>query len=173
MTIGEVKALIRDVPDFPKPGVLFKDITPVLQNAEAYGFLIDEMASAVSELDFQKIAGIESRGFVFGAPIAYKMGKGFVMLRKKGKLPYKKESECYDLEYGVDCIELHVDSVNDGEKVIIVDDVLATGGTALHAAKLIEKVGGVVEGFLFFIELEFLRGREKLKDYNVISMVRF
>ncbi len=173
MTIGEVKALIRDVPDFPKPGVLFKDITPVLQHAEAYQFLIDEMTSALDGIEFSKIAGIESRGFVFGAPIAYKLGKGFIMLRKKGKLPYTKESECYDLEYGVDCIEVHVDSVEPGESVIIVDDVLATGGTALHAAKLIEKIGGKVAGFLFFVELEFLHGREKLKDYNVISMVRF
>ncbi len=173
MTIGEVKALIRDVPDFPKPGILFKDITPVLQNGEAYQFLIDQMISAISDMEFSHIAGIESRGFVFAAPLAYKLGKGFIMLRKKGKLPYLKESECYDLEYGVDCIEVHVDAVNPGDNVVIVDDVLATGGTALHAAKLIEKIGGTVSGFLFFVELEFLKGREKLKDYNVVSMVRF
>jgi len=173
VTIGEVKALIRDVPDFPKPGILFKDITPVLENAEAYGFLIDSMVEKLAGIEFDKVAGIESRGFVFGAPIAYKMGKGFVMLRKKGKLPYLKESECYDLEYGVDCIEIHVDSIAQGEKVIIVDDVLATGGTALHAAKLVEKIGGTVAGFLFFVELEFLKGRSKLRDYNVISMVSF
>ncbi len=173
MTIGEVKALIRDVPDFPKPGILFKDITPVLENAEAYSFLIDTMVEKLSGIEFDKVAGIESRGFVFGAPIAYKMRKGFVMLRKKGKLPYVKESECYDLEYGVDCIEIHVDSISEGEKVIIVDDVLATGGTALHAAKLVETIGGTVAGFLFFVELEFLKGRSKLKDYNVISLVSF
>lgn len=173
MTLGEIKALIRDVPDFPKSGIIFKDITPILQNAEAYSVLLNNMAETLSGWDFSKLAGIESRGFVFAAPLAYTLNKGFIMLRKKGKLPYIKEQECYDLEYGFDCIEAHIDSVTPGERVVIVDDVLATGGTALHAAKLIEKIGGEVAGFLFFIELEFLRGREKLKDYNVVSMVRF
>ncbi len=173
MDLTYLKGLIRDVPDFPKPGILFKDITPVLENAEAYRYVIDTMASFLDGKEFSKVAAIEARGFVFGAPLAYALGKGFVMLRKKGKLPYKKFQECYELEYGIDCLEMHQDSVDANDVVYIVDDVLATGGTALHAAKLVERAGARVAGFVFLIELTFLGGREKLKDYEVHSIIQF
>jgi adenine phosphoribosyltransferase len=173
MDLTYLKGLIRDVPDFPKPGILFKDITPILEDADAYRYVTDTMISFVESKSFTKIAAIEARGFVLGAPLAYALDKGFVMLRKKGKLPYKKFQECYELEYGIDCLEMHQDSVNENDVVYIVDDVLATGGTALHAARLVERGGAKVAGFIFLIELTFLHGRDKLKDYEVYSIIQF
>lgn len=167
------ESLIRDVPDFPKPGIIFKDIAPVLQNpaalAEVCGALADDAKSKQAEV----ILGIESRGFVFGAPIAIELGLPFTMVRKLGKLPYKTVSEEYELEYGSNHIEMHIDSVSPGQRVYVVDDLLATGGTAKAAANLIEKLNGNVCGFGFMIELTFLDGRSKLDGYPIEALITF
>jgi len=170
----DLKEKLRHVPDFPKKGIDFIDITTVLQDKEALQQSIDEMKKLAAELgDFDMIVGPESRGFIFGAPLAYAMNKGFAPIRKKGKLPYKTVSIKYELEYGTDELEIHEDAVKPGQKVLIVDDLLATGGTTESNARLVEKLGGEVVGLVFFIELGFLNGREKLKNYNVRSVVKF
>jgi len=170
----DLKEKLRHVPDFPKKGIDFIDITTVLQDKEALQQSIDEMKKLAAELgDFDMIVGPESRGFIFGAPLAYAMNKGFAPIRKKGKLPYKTVSIKYELEYGTDELEIHEDAVRPGQKVLIVDDLLATGGTTESNARLVEKLGGEVVGLVFFIELGFLNGREKLKNYNVRSVVKF
>jgi len=170
----DLKEKLRHVPDFPKKGLDFIDITTVLQDREALQHSIDEMRKLAAELgDFDMIVGPESRGFIFGAPLAYAMNKGFAPIRKKGKLPYKTVSIKYELEYGTDELEIHEDAVKPGQKVLIVDDLLATGGTTESNARLVEKLGGEVVGLVFFIELGFLNGREKLKNYNVRSVVKF
>ncbi|AUS95911.1 adenine phosphoribosyltransferase [Clostridium thermosuccinogenes] len=170
----DLKAKLRHVMDFPKEGVDFIDITTVLQDAEAFRQALDEMKKrALGFGDFDMVVGPESRGFVFGTPLAYALGKGFVPIRKKGKLPYKTISVEYQLEYGTDILEIHEDAIKPGQKVVIVDDLLATGGTIESNIKLVEKLGGQVAGLVFFIELEFLKGREKLKGYNVESVVKF
>jgi adenine phosphoribosyltransferase len=170
----DLKEKLRHVPDFPKKGIDFIDITTVLQDREALQHSIDEMRKLAAELgDFDMIVGPESRGFIFGAPLAYAMNKGFAPIRKKGKLPYKTVSIKYELEYGTDELEIHEDAVKPGQKVLIVDDLLATGGTTESNARLVEKLGGEVVGLVFFIELGFLNGREKLKNYNVRSVVKF
>lgn len=171
--ISELKKLIRDVTDFPKKGIMFKDITPMLENAKGLATAIDQMALMCKDLKISKIVAMESRGFIFGVPLAIKLGVGFVPLRKPGKLPYKTIKESYALEYGTDTLEMHEDAVAKGEKVLIVDDLLATGGTALGAAKLVEKCGGEVTALLFAIELCFLNGKEKLSKYNVRSMISY
>ena len=164
---------LRHIQNFPKDGIDFIDITTVLQDGEAFAFLIDLMKEKAIEFgDFDLIIGSESRGFIFGTPLAYALKKGFVPIRKKGKLPYKKISVEYDLEYGTDILEMHEDAVKEGQRVLIVDDLLATGGTCESNIKLIEKLGGVVAGILFFIELTELKGIDRLKGYNVKSLVK-
>lgn len=166
-------ALIRDVPDFPKPGILFKDITPVLSDAKAFQEVVDLLAEDAKARGAEAIVGIESRGFVFGAPIALKLGVPFVIARKPGKLPYDRISEEYALEYGTNTIEMHVDAVHTGQKTYLVDDLLATGGTARAAAHLIERLGGQVVGFGFLIELTFLNGRANLPEYPIDALLSF
>ena len=166
-------ALIRDIPDFPKPGILFKDITPVLSDGEALTELIDVQASQAKEFGAELIVGIESRGFLFGVPIAYKLGLGFVPVRKIGKLPHQTIQQEYALEYGTNTVEMHVDSVKPGQRVVIVDDLLATGGTAEAAAALVEQLGGVVTGYIFLIELSFLNGRDRLQGKSIASLVTY
>jgi len=168
----DLKSLIREIPDFPKKGILFRDITPVLQNGKAFKEVINIFKKETPR-DITKVVAIESRGFIFGASLAYLLGVGFVPIRKSGKLPWKKVKMDYDLEYGTNTIEIHEDAIEKGEKVILVDDLLATGGTALASCKLIEKCGGIVEKILFLVELEELKGREKLKEYDVFSIVKF
>lgn len=164
---------LRHIQNFPKDGIDFIDITPVLQDGETFAYLIDQMKEKSFDFgDFDLITGSESRGFIFGTPLAYALKKGFVPIRKKGKLPYNKISVEYDLEYGTDILEMHEDAVGKGQRVLIVDDLLATGGTCESNIKLIEKLGGVVAGILFFIELTELKGIDRLKGYNVKSLVK-
>ena len=160
--------------NFPKDGIEFIDITTVLQDGAALKESLDSMKEAVLKLgDFDLIVGPESRGFIFGTPLAYALGKGFIPVRKKGKLPYKTVSVEYELEYGTDILEMHEDAVKPGQRVIIVDDLLATGGTTESNIKLIEKLGGEVVGIVYFIELTILNGREKLKGINVESIIKY
>ena len=168
----DLKAYIRSIPDFPKPGILFRDITPLLGNAEAFGHAIRQMADAVQDLGIQQIAAAEARGFLF-APLALELGAGLIPVRKPGKLPYETISHSYELEYGTDTLEIHTDAVKPGAKVLIVDDLLATGGTVEACCKLVEKAGGTVAACLFLVELVDLGGAEKIKDYNKISLVQF
>ena len=175
MDISEaIKKGVREVPNYPKDGILFKDITTLLSNAELFRRVVDEAAGIVKN-DVDLIAGIEARGFIIGSALAYKTGKGFIPIRKKGKLPYKKISEEYSLEYGTDTIEIHEDAVSNGKRVLIVDDLLATGGTAQAAYNLVKKAGGNPVLFLFLIELKGLNGRAKLEKYgcNVISLAEY
>jgi adenine phosphoribosyltransferase len=164
-------SLIRDVPDFPKPGILFKDITPVLADGDALSEVIGALTRAAGRLSPDVIAGVESRGFLFGAPIAHAMNLGLVPVRKAGKLPAKTVQVEYALEYGTATVEMHEDSITPGQRVVIVDDLLATGGTAMAAAQLIEKLGGTVAGFVFLVELAFLGGREKLGSYPYEALI--
>jgi len=167
----DLKSLIRDVHDFPKEGIVFKDITTILQDAKGLRESIDQMQAKLEGLDFDIVVGPESRGFIFGVPLAYNMRKGFVPVRKAGKLPYETKGLTYDLEYGTATIEMHVDSIKPGDKVVVVDDLLATGGTSEAMVKLIEDLGGQVVKMVFLIELSFLPGAEKLKDYDVESLI--
>lgn len=169
----DLKSLIRDVPDFPQPGVLFRDITPLLQNAAALRYVIDELARLAGAHNPDAIAGIESRGFVFGAPVAYKLGVPFVPIRKAGKLPAERMSVEYALEYASSQLDIHADALKRGQTAVIVDDLLATGGTAAAAAKLVELLGARVAAIAFLIELTFLNGRQALPDYEVITLVRY
>uniref|UniRef100_A0A7C4YH18 Adenine phosphoribosyltransferase n=1 Tax=candidate division WOR-3 bacterium TaxID=2052148 RepID=A0A7C4YH18_UNCW3 len=169
----DLKKFIRDVPDFPKKGIIFKDITTLLKDKDAFKEAVDRMCEPFLNNKIDKIIAVESRGFIFGGAMAYKMNVGFNIARKPGKLPWEKIRETYQLEYGEDALEIHKDAVNKGENVLIVDDLLATGGTSLALAKLVEKIGGNVVGIAFLIELTFLNGREKLKDYNVHTVIKF
>lgn len=169
----DLKKIIRDVPDFPKAGIVFKDITTLLKNKEAFKYAIDKMVERYKGEDIDLIVGIESRGFIFGPILAYHLNAGFIPVRKPGKLPSEKVTETYDLEYGMDAVEMHKDSINPDDKVLIVDDLLATGGTAQATAKMIEKLGGIVVSFAFLIELEFLKGRDKIKAYNIFSLIKY
>lgn len=168
-----IKSIVRDVLDFPKEGIVFKDITPILQNPEGLRLSIDEMKNKLDGEDFDLIIGPESRGFIFGVPLAYNMNKGFIPVRKKGKLPYKTIEKEYALEYGTASIEMHIDAIKPGQKVVIVDDLLATGGTSKAIIDLIEEVGGEVVKLVYLIELDFLNGRELLKGYNVESIIKY
>ncbi|HBW47974.1 TPA: adenine phosphoribosyltransferase [bacterium] len=169
-----LKSYIRDVPNFPKPGIVFKDITTLVGNPAAFKYVIDKWKNEYESADLSAIVGIESRGFIFGAPLAEQLNLPFVPARKPGKLPWKTIKEEYELEYGTDAIELHEDAVKQGSRVLIVDDLLATGGTALAAAKLINKLGGIVHALVFVIELGFLGARDgKLKGYKVDSLVNY
>ncbi len=169
----ELKKHIRNIQDFPKKGIVFRDITTLLKNPTALSQAFDELYDSTKELMVDKVVGIESRGFIFGAMLAQRLNAGFVPVRKPGKLPAETEKEFYDLEYGKDSIEIHKDAIRSGEKVLIHDDLLATGGTAKAAINLVEKLGGDVVQVLFLVELSFLNGREKLKGYNVKSLVDY
>lgn len=164
---------IRDVADFPVEGILFKDITTLLKDPQALQETVDRMAAYAGSRDVELVVGVESRGFIFGMPLAYKLGCGFVPVRKPGKLPAAKISESYTLEYGINTLEIHVDAVSEGQRVLVVDDLLATGGTALATCKLIERLGGQVVGTAFAIELSFLNGRDQLGSYDVFSLITF
>ncbi|MGI6609346.1 MAG: adenine phosphoribosyltransferase [Limnochordia bacterium] len=167
----DLQRLIRVIPDFPKPGVSFKDITTVLKDAQALRYVVQEMARHYTDQDIDIVTGIESRGFIFSAPLAYEMGLGLVPIRKPGKLPAEKLRIEYSLEYGTDALEIHRDAIRPGQRVLLVDDLLATGGTISAAADLIEQLGGVVAGCAFFVELGFLGGRERLGDREIFSLV--
>ena len=164
---------IRDIPDFPKEGIIFKDITPVLSDIKTFRIAVREMAAPYIDQKIDVVVGIESRGFIFGAPIADILGCSFVPVRKPGKLPSKTKSISYELEYGSDSLEIHEDAINNEENILVVDDLLATGGTAEATCKLISKLDGNIVGFTVLIELEFLKGRDKLNQYNVHSLVKY
>ncbi|HRF58440.1 MAG TPA: adenine phosphoribosyltransferase [Fimbriimonadaceae bacterium] len=165
--------LIRDVPDFPKPGIMFKDITPLLQSPAATVEVIDLLVADARDREADVVVGIESRGFIFGVPVAMALGVPFAMARKLGKLPYSRISEEYALEYGTNTVEMHTDAIDPGQRTYIVDDLLATGGTAAAAARLVERLGGKVCGFGFVVELEFLRGRENLLGYPLCALISY
>ncbi len=169
----ELKEYIRDIPDFPKKGIIFRDITPLLKDKEAFKEAIDQLAGMVNPEEFDLIIAPEARGFILGSALAYKLGKGFVPVRKPGKLPYKTVYEEFQLEYGTDQLHIHVDAVEKGQKVLIVDDVLATGGTAEALGKLVKKIGGEVYAMLFLIELTFLNPRDRLKNYEVKTLIKY
>ncbi|HEY6533318.1 MAG TPA: adenine phosphoribosyltransferase [Acidimicrobiales bacterium] len=172
---ARVMSLVRDIPDWPQPGVVFKDITPLLNDAAGFGAVIDGLveATTVPGRRVDRVLGVEARGFVFAAPVAYRLGAGFVPVRKAGKLPFEIEREEYVLEYGVDLLEIHRDAVRPGEQVLIIDDVLATGGTAAATARLVEKLGATVAGFGFVLELAFLGGRAQIEGHPVESLATY
>lgn len=165
--------LIRDVPDFPQPGILFKDITPILQHPQALHQVVERMTEHARLLKPDVVIGIESRGFVFGLPIALNLNLGFAPVRKLGKLPANKIAEEYALEYGTNTVEIHTDAIEPGQRAIIVDDLLATGGTAAAAARLVERLKGEVAGFTFLVELTFLHGRKNLRGYDLFSLIQY
>nr|WP_197413396.1 adenine phosphoribosyltransferase [Flavobacterium sp. TAB 87] len=169
----QLKDYIRDVPDFPKKGILFKDITPLLSNAKARRECLHILANSLKGQRIDKVVGAESRGFLFGILLAQELNAGFVPIRKPNKLPYQTLSASYELEYGSDHLEIHTDAIQKGDKVLIHDDVLATGGTAKAMCELIEKLGGEIVQFNFLMELSFLNGREKIKDYPIFSAVTY
>lgn len=169
----DLKNVIRDVYDFPKEGIVFKDITTVLQDPEALVASVDAFEASLEGVEFDYIVGPESRGFIFGVPLAYNMKKGFLPVRKAGKLPYETKAKEYDLEYGSAVIEMHVDAFKPGDRLVIVDDLLATGGTSRAMIDLIEELGGVVVKMVYLIELEFLNGIEKLQGYDVDSIIKY
>ncbi|MFQ9515197.1 MAG: adenine phosphoribosyltransferase [Eubacterium sp.] len=167
----QLEKYIRSIPDFPEPGIIFRDITTVTQDPEGLQMAVSEMKAKIEDLDFDVIVGLEARGFMFGTPIAYDMKKAFVPVRKKGKLPWKTIGETYELEYGSAEIEIHTDAIKPGQKVVIVDDLIATGGTVAAAIRLVERLGGEVVGCVFLTELSGLKGREQLAGYRVDSVV--
>lgn len=169
----DLKEYIRDVPDFPEPGILFKDITPLLSDVKAFDYTIAQLVERYKDADFDVIVPVESRGFLFGAPLARELGKAIVPVRKPGKLPAETLSTDYELEYGTNTMEIHADGVEKGQKVLIIDDLLATGGTLGASARLVEMTGGVVSEIGVIIELAFLDGRKNLVDYNVYSMIAY
>ena len=171
--IDTLRATIRDVPDFPKPGIVFKDITTVLKDGELFHKSIELFLDECRGKNIEKVVGIDARGFLFGSAVAYELGVGFVPLRKKGRLPYKTESAAYTLEYGEAEMELHIDAIECGEKIVLIDDLLASGGTSASAATLIKKVGGNLVEAIFLIELEFLHGRKKLEATPVTSFLKY
>lgn len=169
----DLKAKIRNIPDFPKCGILFRDITTLLKDKDAFSYAIEEMAKRSSEEEVDVVVAVESRGFIFGAPLSLRFRAGFVPVRKKGKLPGHTISEEYELEYGVDNLEIHQDAISTGQKVLIVDDLLATGGTISAVSKMVEKLKGKIVGIVFLVELLDLKGREKLSAYKVSSLVQY
>lgn len=170
--MSDIKRYIRDIPDFPKKGIIFKDITPLLKNGMAFRKAVAMIAERFKGRKVDFVLSVEARGFIFGAAVAYKLGAGIVPVRKKGKLPYKTYSVTYDLEYGTDTLEVHQDAFRQGTRVLIVDDLLATGGTTRAVVDLVEKMGGKIAGIAFVIELLPLKGRDKLKGYPVFSLVK-
>ena len=169
----KIEEYVKSIPDFPEKGIIFRDVTSVLQDADGLHLAIDEMQKFLEGVDFDVIAGTESRGFIFGVPIAYNLHKAFVPVRKKGKLPRETVSAEYELEYGKAEIEMHKDAIQPGQKVVLVDDLIATGGTIEAAARLVEELGGEVVKIVFLMELEGLKGREKLKGYDVESVIHY
>ncbi|NBK92229.1 adenine phosphoribosyltransferase [bacterium 1XD21-13] len=169
----KLEEYVRSIPDFPEEGIIFRDVTSVLQDADGLRLAIDSMQELLKDVDFDVVVGAESRGFVFGTPIAYNLKKPFVLVRKKGKLPCETISKEYDLEYGSAVIEMHRDSIKPGQKVVLVDDLIATGGTIQAAAELVEELGGQVVKIIFLMELAGLKGREKLSKYDVASVIRY
>ncbi len=169
----DLKALIRDIPDFPQPGIVFRDVTTLLRDPEGLRYTIDQVAEHCAAMEIDYILGIESRGFIFGMPLAYKMDRGFVPIRKKGKLPAATYSAEYALEYGTDKIEMHQDALEPNSRVLIVDDLIATGGTAAAAASLVEQASCQLAGFAFIIELTFLEGRKNLPDVPIVSLLEY
>jgi len=169
----DLAKMIRDVPDFPKEGILFKDITTLIKEPQAFREVIDRLADHYAGQEIDLVVAVEARGYIFGAPIAYKLGAGFVPVRKEGKLPAETVREEYELEYGTDSVEMHRDAIQPGQKVLIVDDLIATGGSAAATARLVERLGGEVVSIAFLIELTFLKGVEKLKDYDVFTMIEY
>lgn len=168
-----LKSAIRDVPDFPKKGIIFKDITPILKNGKLFASAVENMLGPFKNEKIDSVIAIEARGFLLGGPVAHALNCGIIPVRKLGKLPFTKHSIEYELEYGVDTLEIHSDAVNKGDKVLLVDDLLATGGTVQGVCKLVEKSGGDIVGISFLIELAFLKGREKIKDYPIHTVLRF
>ncbi|MBV9663582.1 MAG: adenine phosphoribosyltransferase [Actinobacteria bacterium] len=170
---GWLKEYLREIPDFPRPGVSFKDITPLLGDVGAFRFAVDTIAEHFASTKVDKVFGVEARGFIIAAPIAYRLDAGFVPVRKAGKLPWEIEQQEYELEYGTDALEVHRDAVAAGQSVLIVDDVLATGGTAAATVRLVERLGGTVAGLGFIVELAFLSGRSQLKGYDLLSLITY
>jgi adenine phosphoribosyltransferase len=170
---SDLKKFIRNIPDWPKKGILFRDITPLLADPTALTAAVDALCSSYIETDIEYVAAVEARGFIFGIAVAQRLGAGFVPIRKKGKLPSKTESISYDLEYGTDTLEVHCDAIKNDARVLMVDDLLATGGTMAAACKLVEKIGGQIAGIVFLLELADLHGREKLADYEITSVVTY
>lgn len=168
-----IEDYVRSIPDFPEPGIIFRDVTSILQDADGLKLAIDSMQECLKDTEVEVIVGTESRGFMFGVPIAYNLHKPFVPVRKKGKLPCETVSRSYDLEYGSATIEMHRDSIKPGQKVAVIDDLIATGGTVEAAVKLIEELGGEVVKIVFLMELAGLKGREKLAGYDVASVIRY
>ncbi len=164
---------IRDVADFPKPGIIFKDITPLLADPAAFRQAVDQLAEPFRGAGVELVVAAEARGFIFGGAVACELGAGFVPVRKPGKLPHETAEEAYELEYGTDALEIHTDAVRPGQRVLLLDDLLATGGTMLATARLVEKLGAEVGGVVFLIELSFLAGREKLKDYRLVTLIQY
>jgi adenine phosphoribosyltransferase len=171
--IERLRSLVRDVPDFPQKGIVFKDITPLLADEVGFSTAIDLIVVRFGRGNVDKVVGIEARGFIISSPVAYHFGAGFVPVRKAGKLPWQTRSEEYELEYGSETLEIHRDAFSPGERVLIVDDVLATGGTARATARLVEGLGAKVVGIAFLVELGFLKGREQLREYDVLSLLPF
>ncbi|HJR24831.1 MAG TPA: adenine phosphoribosyltransferase [Acidimicrobiales bacterium] len=167
------RALVRDIPDFPQPGVLFRDITPLLADADAFAAVVERLAEAFEDRGVDKVVGIEARGFVIAAPVAVRLGAGFVPVRKVGKLPWTTEAQEYELEYGTDRLEVHRDAIAPGERVIVVDDVIATGGTATATVRLVESLGGAVLGLGFVIDLSFLGGLAKLDGRETVALLTY
>lgn len=168
-----IEDLVRDVPDFPRPGIVFKDIMPLLADGEAMRSMVDRLAQAAEPWRPDLVMGAEARGFILGAPLAYRLGCGFIAARKPGKLPWTTVSAKYALEYGFDALEVHIDAIRPGQRVLICDDLLATGGTSRAKIELVERLDGVVAGLAFAIELDFLEGRSKLDGYDVVSLIRY
>ena len=173
LSIEEIRDLIRDVPDFPKPGISFKDITPLIEDGPALHAAVDALADATDHLDYERILSAEARGFVFGTALAYRARKGLVLARKRNKLPRETISATYELEYGTDILEAHADSVESASRILVADDLLATGGTARAMCQLVENAGGTVAGVAFLIELDYLEGRKRLAPYEVVSLIRY
>ena len=169
----QLASLIRDVPDFPIEGILFKDITTLIRDKDAFRGAINWMTDQYADVDVDRVVAIEARGYIFGAPLAYRLGAGFVPIRKPGRLPAQTISESYQLEYGTNTLEIHEDGIKPGQRVVVVDDLLATGGSARAAIKLVERLGGEVVGVAFLVELDFLHGRERLEGYDVVSLIHF
>ncbi len=172
-TTEELKAIIRNVPDFPKPGIVFRDITTLLADAAAFQDVVRALADRYRGASIDAVVAVEARGFVLGGAVAYELSCAFVPVRKPGKLPWRTLREEYELEYGTDAVEMHDDALTQGSRVVVLDDLLATGGTALATARLVERAGAAVEEIAFMIELSFLQGRSKLKDYKVFSLVQY
>jgi adenine phosphoribosyltransferase len=171
--IESIRRAIRNIPDFPKPGIIFRDITPLLGNGPLFAKTIDVLAERYRKQKIDTILGIESRGFIVGAALAYNLGAGFCVVRKPGKLPYDTHSASYELEYGTDSLEIHIDAIPENARVVIADDLIATGGTAAATAQLVSKLGGKVVECAFVIELSFLKGRDKLRPYGVFSIIQY